>query len=223
MIPKPWSHSALEDFKNCPRAYHAKRVEKSIPYNPGPEAEYGIVVHTHFENRLRDGKALPPDLASHELYLSRLEALPGIGNVEGEIALNRRAQPCGYWDDDVWYRGKVDYLKINVDKARVYDWKTGKPHQKLLQLYEYILWTFAKHPEVQSVYAEYYWTKAPSCPTGITVGRERIPEIWAMLVPDLKQMVEAYKGDIWQPRPSGLCKRHCGVVDCEFNGVGNRR
>lgn len=223
MTPKPWSHSALEDFKNCPRSYHAKRVEKRFPYDPGPEALYGIEVHKHFEDRLRHGVVLPDDLQSHEIYLSRLEALPGVGEAEQDIALNRSAQPCGYWDEDVWYRGKVDYLKVNGTQARVYDWKTGKHHQKLLQLYEYALWTFLKHPQVQLVHAEFYWTKTPTSPTSITVGRERIQEIWAMLIPDLKQMVEAYQTDTWQPRQSGLCKRHCPVTDCEFNGLGGNR
>lgn len=218
MKPLPWSHSALEQFKNCPRSYHAHRVIKSIPYVEGPEAKYGNEVHKAFENRLRYGTPLPGDLHSHELYLSRLLQLPGHGEAEQEIALNRKAQPCGYWDPDVWYRGKVDYLKINGDMARVYDWKTGKPHQKLLQLYEYILWTFLKHPEVTRCYAEFYWTKTPANPTGITMGRERIGEIWQMLMPDLKQMLEAFQSDIWQPRQSGLCKRHCDVTSCEFNG-----
>lgn len=219
MKPKPWSHSALEQFVNCPRSYHAHRVEKRFPYAPGPEAQYGIEVHKHFEDRLRHGVVLPAALQDHEAYLAKLEALPGIGEAEQEIALNRSVKACGYWDDDVWYRGKVDYLKINGARARVYDWKTGKPHQKLLQLYEYILWVFIKHPEVQVCYAEFYWTKSPSTLTGLTVGREKIPDIWAMLVPDLKQMVEAYKTDVWQPRQSGLCKRHCAVEDCEFNGA----
>lgn len=223
MNPKPWSHSALDQFKNCPRAYHAHRVEKSIPYVEGPEAAYGNIVHKHFEDRLRHGVVLPPDLQSHELYLARLEALPGVGEAEQEIALNRRGQPCGYWDADVWYRGKVDYTKVHLDMGRVYDWKTGKPHQKLLQLYEYALWMLLKHPAMTKVYCEFYWTKAPSTPTGVTVMRSQIPEIWNMLLPDLKQMVEAYRTDIWQPRPSGLCKRHCAVSDCEFNGLGNRR
>jgi hypothetical protein len=223
MKPKPWSHSALEQFINCPRSYHAHRVEKSIPYVEGPEAAYGNQVHKHFEDRLRHGVVLPPELQAHEEYLAKLEALPGIGEAEQEIALNRSAQPCGYWDADVWYRGKVDYLKVNGIHARVYDWKTGKQHQKLLQLFEYALWTLIKYPQVSSVYAEYYWTKHGTV-TGVTVGRERIPEIWAMLLPDLKQMVEAYATDTWQPRQSGLCKRHCAVVDCEFNGqAGNRR
>ena len=223
MTPKPWSHSALDQFKNCPRSYHAHRVEKSVPYVEGPEAQYGTWVHEQFENRLRHGVVLPEQLASHELYLARLEALPGVGEAEQEIALNRRGQPCGYWDADVWYRGKVDYTKVHLNMGRVYDWKTGKPHQKLLQLYEYALWMLLKHPLMEKVYCEFYWTKAPSTPTGVTVMRSQIPEIWNMLVPDLKQMVEAYRTDIWQPRPSGLCKRHCAVTACEFNGLGNRR
>lgn len=223
MTPKPWSHSALDQFKNCPRSYYEHRVAKSIPYVEGPEAAYGNQVHKHFEDRIRDGKPLPSDLQSHELYLSRLISLPGIGEAEQQIALNRSAQACGYWDPDVWYRGKVDYLKINGDMARVYDWKTGKPQQKLMQLYEYILWVFIAHPEVTRCYAEYYWTKMPHQPTGVTLGRERMNEVWQMLLPDLKQMVEAYRTDVWQPRQSGLCKRHCAVTSCEFNGLGNRR
>lgn len=222
MKPKPWSHSALDQFKNCPRQYHAHRVEKSIPYVEGPEAKYGIEVHKKFEDRLRHGVVLEGELAKHEDYLARLEALPGVGQTEQEIALNNSGQPCGYWDDDVWYRGKVDYLKINGDMARVYDWKTGKPNQKLLQLYEYVLWVFMRHPEVTRCYAEMYWLKAPAVPTGVTVARDRIPEIWAMLLPDLEQMVEAYETDIWQPRQSGLCKRHCAVTGCEFNGSFNK-
>jgi hypothetical protein len=226
MTPKPWSHSALEQFKNCPRAYHAHRVDKSVPYVEGPEAAYGNMVHKAFEDRVRDGKPLPADLQLHETYLARLASLPGQIYVEREIAVNRKLQPCGYWDEDVWYRAKIDYLNINDGRARIVDYKTGKPHQKLLQLFEYILFTMIVFPEVETAYAEYYWTKAPECPTG-TGGawpRERVlKETWPMLLPDLKQMAEAYKLDVWQPRPSGLCKRHCAVTDCEFNGLGNRR
>src|SRR5690242_15971507 len=147
------------------------------------------MVHKAFEDRLRYGVVLEGELAQHEPYLAKLEALPGIGEPEQEIALNTQGKVCGYWDADVWYRGKVDYLKVHGDKARVYDWKTGKPHQKVMQLYEYILWTFMRHPEVQMVYAEYYWTRTPTQPLGVTFSRDRISEIWAMLLPDLKQMV----------------------------------
>lgn len=220
MTPKPWSHSALEQFKTCPRQYHAERVEKSVPYFEGPEAAYGNDVHARFEERIRDGKPLRADLQAHEPYLSKLAALPGRIYVEREMALNRQLQPCGYWDADVWYRAKIDYLNICNGRARIVDYKTGKAHQKTLQLFEYILVVFLTFPEVQTAYAEYYWTKSLSITgTGGSYPRERMNEVWPLLLPDLKQMAEAFRTDVWQPRQSGLCKRHCRVVDCEFNGA----
>lgn len=220
MKPKPWSHSALEQFKNCPRQYHAERVEKSVPYVEGPEAKYGNMVHEKFEHRVRDGKPLPADLQAHEQYLARLASLPGRILVEQQIALDRQLKPCGYWDNEnVWYRAKIDYLNIHNGRARIVDYKTGKPHQKALQLFEYILVTFLTFPEVQTAYAEFYWTKSmTSTGTGGAWSRERMSEIWPMLLPDLRQMAEAFQTGIWQPRQSGLCKRHCSVTACEFNG-----
>jgi hypothetical protein len=147
-------------------------------------------------------------------------SLPGKIFVEVPFAVNKQLKPCGYWDDDVWYRAKIDYLNIHNGRARIVDYKTGKPHQKMLQLFEYILFTFIIYPEVNVAYSEYYWTKTQSVTgTGGSWPRERMNEMWPMLLPDLKQMVEAYQTDIWQPRQSGLCKRHCPVTSCEFNGA----
>ena len=221
MKPKPWSHSALEAFKNCPRQYHAERVEKSVPYVEGPEAKYGNMVHKAFELRVKDGKPLPAELQEHEGYLAKLAALPGKIMVEVPIAIDRELKPCGYWDNDrVWYRSKIDYLNIHEGRARIVDYKTGKSHQKILQLFEYMLFAMIALPEIQIAYAEYYWTKYQSITgTGGSWPRDRImDETWPMLLPDLKQFAEAFKTDTWQPRQSGLCKRHCPVTACEFNG-----
>jgi hypothetical protein len=32
----------------------------------------------------------------------------------------------------------------------------------------------------------------------------------------------AVRANVWPPRPSGLCKKHCGVTSCEYWGKGNR-
>lgn len=221
MKPVPWSHSALEDFKNCPRAYYEKRIAKSVVEQKHQATIDGERDHKHFEDRLKDGVVLPDHLSTHEEFLARLESLPGQQLVEQEIALNQSGQPCGYWDPNVWYRGKIDYKKLNGHQARVIDWKTGKQHQKMLQLYEYMLHTFIAHPEIQLVRADYYWTQTKTL-VGVTFGRERIGEIWSMLLPDLRQFAQAFHDDIWQPRQSGLCKRHCPVTGCEFNGLGLR-
>ncbi len=222
MKPKPWSHSALEAFKNCPRSYYEHRIARSVVETKGPATVYGERVHKDFEDMMRDGIALPLDLQMHEDYLLRLKAMPGIEMIEEKIAFNTKVLPCEYFAPDVWYRGVIDYGKVDGERAHLVDYKTGKMHSKLGQLYLFMLWTFARYPQVQVISAEYYWTQLRTT-NGAEYPRSRIHEMWKQFAPDLKQYAEAFVTDIWQPRQSGLCKRHCAVKDCEFNGLGLRR
>jgi hypothetical protein len=214
-----WSHSALEQFKNCPRQYHAERVEKSVPYVEGPEAAYGNDGPQAVRGAGARRQAAARRSAGARALPRRLAALPGKIYVEREIALNRQLQPCGYWDADVWYRAKIDYLNINNGRARIVDYKTGKPHQKILQLFEYILSSSSPSRGADRLRGVLLDQDPVVTGTGGSWPRERMNEMWPMLLPDLKQMAEAFQDRHWQPRQSGLCKRHCPVVDCEFNGA----
>lgn len=107
-------------------------------------------------------------------------------------------------------------------RSRIVTHNTGKHHKKFKQLKTFALHTFAAEPAVNTIRAEYYWTKdRTKC--GETYTRDQIPALWAEFVPDLTQYRDAFKTELWQPRPSGLCKRHCPVTDCEFNGLGLSR
>lgn len=215
MTPKPWSHSALEDFKNCPRAFAEKRVYKSVVETKGEATIWGEVVHQHFEDRLTDGVVLPPELAEHEGFLARISALPGQQFVEQRIALDTSGKPCEFFADDVWFRGVIDFMKVTEDRAFILDHKTGKPHQKFGQLKLFALHTFIAHPTVQAIHAQYYWTKTATT-TQETYFRSEIPELWSPFLRDLRQYAEAFKTDTWQPRQSGLCRGWCPVTTCEF-------
>ena len=46
--------------------------------------------------------------------------------------------------------------------------------------------------------------------------RDQIDQLWAPFIGDLKQYMQAFREDIWQPRQSGLCNGWCPVTDCEF-------
>ncbi len=214
MQPKPWSFSSLDDFVNCPRAYHAKRVEKSVVESESVEMQYGTYVHAQFEHRQRHGAALDPTLLVHEELHRRLERMPGVGHAEQKVALNRRGTPTTFFAKDVWWRGIVDYVKLHGSQGLVLDYKTGKPHQKYGQLKLTALYLFAAHPELDTVRAEFYWTKTRTF-TGATYTRDMSSALWAEFIPNLKQYVEAFRSDTWQPRPSGLCG-WCPVKDCEF-------
>ena len=75
---------------NCPRQYHGRYVLKKFPEEPpSDEQTYGLEVHKIFEDRQARGLALPKQLAVHEPFMARLEALPGATFVENKIALAR--------------------------------------------------------------------------------------------------------------------------------------
>lgn len=216
MTPKPWSFSALDDFINCPRAFEAKKVSKSVVEDrSGAELIWGEWVHKQFENRLKDGVVLPIDLQQHEGYLAKLEREPGTLLAETKIALNRKLEPCGFFDKDVWYRGVIDAGKVDEETAHLIDHKTGKKHKKFQQLKSFALWGFAKFPKVDRIIAEFYWCQDQST-TGEVYIRDQIPALWASFVPDLRQYAEAFRDNIWQPRQSGLCNGWCPVTECEY-------
>ena len=216
--PLPWSHTALEDFVNCPRAYYEKRVAKSVKDEETEAMRWGTRVHKMFEDRQKFGvkkSPLPDDMQVHEILMYNLDMEPGVLTAEQKVGLDRRLNPCSFFDKQVWFRGIIDWMKVDGDRALVVDYKTGKVHSKFKQLALFALHTFQQYPEVNTVKVKYYWTQAViSTPKEYT--RDQIPELWRMFVPDLKQYVEAFKTDTWQPRQSGLCNGWCPVTACEF-------
>jgi hypothetical protein len=215
MKPKPWSSTALDDFVNCPRQYYEKRVIKTVPEVETEEMRWGTILHRHFELRQKDQTPLPKEVDEHEPFMQRLAQLPGTTYTEQKVALSRHGHPCPFFGPSVWWRGIIDYRKVHANEALIIDYKTGKPHQKFGQLKLFALYTFASDPEVETVTTKYYWTRTKSM-TGATYTRGQSSALWAEFIPNLKQYVEAYKTDTWQPRQSGLCYGWCPVTHCEF-------
>jgi hypothetical protein len=215
MQPKPWSFSALDDFCNCPKSFHAKRIEKSVQEERSEQMIWGEQVHKHFEDRL-NGVPLPEDLQGFEHYMAKLEALPGTLFTEQKIAMSKKLTPCHFFADDVFFRGIIDVKIVNAPTkyARLIDYKTGKPHDKTKQLALSALHTFALHDDVDLVDCRYFWTKT-QLETKKVYGRAEIEALWSTFIPDLRQYMEAFKTDTWQARPSGLCNGWCPVTSCQ--------
>lgn len=216
MRPLPWSHSALTDFKNCPKAFHAKRVIKSVKEEQSDQLIWGNIVHKAFEDRIHHERRvpLPPNLETHEPFMDDILSLAGTTYTERKIALNTNRQPCGFFDQNVWMRGVIDVANVYQDGALLVDYKTGRPHANFAQLKLFALHTFAEFPQVNFVTVKFYWTQTLAEDED-TYTRDQIAELWNEFVPDLKQYVEAFKTDTWQARPSGLCKGWCPVTSCE--------
>jgi RecB family exonuclease len=220
MRPLPWSPSALETFRNCPEQYHHRYVLKDLPPEErSAEQIYGETAHEAFAARLRPRqtrKSLPPDLAAHEPLMLELAALPGWAFVEHKVALGKDAEPCEWDAADVWCRMIIDYLRVDPHgrRAWIVDYKTGRPHKKFNQLIIYALWTFRQFRYVDTIEATFYWTKTRA-KTSRTWQVGEVDALWTELRGDLRQYRDAFRADVWQMRPSGLCAGWCPVVGCQ--------
>lgn len=223
MTIPPWSPSALSSFESCPRSYEAVYVSKSVPrLPPGPAQLHGIRVHEAFEKFAAEDADLPPDLIQHASYLDKFRVKAGVHWVELRAAFDKAGRPCS-WDwrkDDIWARFVLDYIKVdtsaNAPIAWVIDFKTGKQKDDFKQLAVYALWAFAAHP-VDLVDVRYYWLQTRT-ETRKVWKRAEVPDLWAMLRPSLLAYKHAFKEDHWPPKQSGLCRAHCPVLECQFNG-----
>jgi hypothetical protein len=217
--PLPWSPSSLEAFRNCPESYRHKYVLKDLPPEErSAEQVYGELVHEAFANRQRpEHTKLPADLANHEPFMQRLAVQPGWAFVEHKVALAKSLATCEWDDKNVWCRMIIDYLRVDAGDriARIVDYKTGKQHNKFNQLIIYALWAFQEFGYVDTIECMFYWTK--NCTTTrVIYGRNEIPELWGLLVGDLRQYREAFRSDTWQLRQSGLCAGWCPVIGCKY-------
>jgi len=220
MLPAPWSPSALEGFKNCPKSFYEQRVNKSVRGSRTEHNEWGDRVHKAFEDFLLGKSYLPPDLKIHEEYLMKVRSKPGVDSVELRAAFDKKAQPTNWeWrEDEIWARFKIDYIKVDMsaDKpiAWIRDWKTGKQKDDFRQLIIYSLYAFALH-KVDLCDVRFYWTQTQT-ETRKVFERSEVKDLWAGLIPDLRLYAQAFKEEKFPPRQSGLCNGWCPVETCEF-------
>jgi hypothetical protein len=231
VIPLPWSHSALGDFKNCPKAYYEKRVAKSVVDAGNDAGAAGDYTHKAFEAYLKDRTPLPttyPDNirdwplglkppVAYRGYLDSLLAEPGEMFPECKYALTKKLEPCDWMAPDAWCRCIIDVLLLDGENARIVDHKTGKRKNDLAQLRLCALMVFRHHPEVQRVKVAYAWLKETmEHDAYVTFSREDEASMWQTLVPDLRLYREAFKLEVFNPKQSGLCNGWCPVTDCEY-------
>lgn len=229
MKPLPWSHSALSDFINCPKQYYHKRVAKDVEDPPNDAGLAGDFMHKAFEAYLKSRTPLPttyPDNVrdwpvglktadKYQDYLDDILAQVGDLHVECRYATTQRLEPCYFFAKDVWCRSILDVLIINGKRALVIDHKTGKKKNDLRQLRLNALMVFLHHPEVEVVHVAYAWLVTGETDKFKFVRADE-KAMWQFFVPLLRSYREAYRIEVFNPKPSGLCNGWCPVTSCDF-------
>ena len=219
-----WSYSSLGLFQQCPRKYYHLRVLKDIKEPETTAILYGKEVHLALEEYIRDGKPVPAQFKEFTEIADMLKAMPGDKLCEYKMGLTKDIQACGFFDENVWFRGVADLLIINGDTARVIDYKTGKSSEfadkKQLELMS--LAVFKHFPKVRTVKAGLIFLVANDF-IKADFDKKDAPLTWLKWIQETDRLEEAHEVNVWNPKPNFTCRKYCLVKDCEHNGKGHYR
>jgi len=222
--PFAWSYSRLKNWRTCGRKHAMVDLLKRYSDDASPALHEGKVVHDAIAAYVRDGTPLPGTMRDYREQVDRVvgQPLPGVRQlVEAEMAIRRDWVPCGFFEQGVWLRVKVDFAKIGRQTAIAVDWKTGKVDEDLQQLAITAQCIFSAYPAVRKVRCRYVWLSLNGTTTQ-DFEREDMAKLWATLLPEIGIYEQAYRDGNFPPSPSGLCVRHCPVTSCEYHGKGTR-
>tara|TARA_R110000850_G_scaffold23449_1_gene69354 strand:+ start:215 stop:886 length:672 start_codon:yes stop_codon:yes gene_type:complete len=217
----PWSFSKIKAFEQCPKQFYHMKVLKEFEDKETEAMRYGTQMHEAAENYVRDKTPLHKSFKYVQSSLDALVAIKGEKLCELKMGLTDSLEPCGFYSDDVWWRGIADLVILDTDNhlAWVIDYKTGKStrYADKGQLELMALAIFKHFPVVDTVKAGLLFV----------VCNELIKEeytkpsqttLWNKWLGAFTQMDTAFEADVWNAKPSGLCKNHCAVLDCAHNG-----
>jgi hypothetical protein len=221
MADYTWSYSSLDLFKQCPHKYYRIRVKKDIVEPQSDHLLYGNEMHKAAEEFIRDGTPIPAKFAFVEEPLRALQSLDGDKLCEHKMGLTKNLEPCGFFAEDVWWRGIADLLIINGDQASLVDYKTGKSskYADTKQLEILSLATFKHFPQVKRVKAGLLFVVAKDF-VKASFSAEDQGVSWMSWLEDTARLEKSLELDVWNPRPNFSCSKWCPVKDCVHNGKG---
>ena len=221
MSAAPWSFSKIKAFQQCPKQFYHEKVIKQYPFKMTEAIRYGDQFHKAAEKYIRDGEELPKRFLYAKDSLDALKRKRGDKLCEYRMGLTEDLEPCGFYEDNVWWRGIADLIILNQDQGLAYvvDYKTGKSsrYADKGQLELMAMATFKHFPNVGTVRAGLLFVVCEDLIRS-TYEQYEADTLWDKWMDNFQTMETAYKVDVWNPKPSGLCRQWCQVMECPHNG-----
>jgi RecB family exonuclease len=217
----PWSFSRIKAFEQCPKQFYHEKVLKQYPFIQTEAMIYGNQFHKACEDYIGKAEPLPERFMYIKDALDKLNQRKGVKVCEQRLGVTANLEPCSFGARNVWFRGIVDLAILDEDSGIgwIIDYKTGKSakYADKGQLELMALAIFAHYPKITSIRAGLLFVVANKLvkETYEVADRANLWEKWAS---NYATMEKAFEADVWNPRPSGLCKRHCPVTECAHNG-----
>jgi hypothetical protein len=239
----PASFSSMEAYNTCPKQFYETRILKNWKQVETPEMDWGNRVHKALEQNVKYKRELPENMKQYNWVMDALLKGRREGTqveAELEVACTEDKHPTGFWDGNCWVRGKIDVLAHDEEWTTALngDHKTGKfkPNSKQLELST--LLCFAQWPSLKKVLTAFFWlaeSDPAKCITQklyvrndddtVTTKDDKgklftrpLEEMWAPFEQNVGEMQWSLQNNAWPANKSGLCKAHCPVLTCSFNG-----
>jgi hypothetical protein len=221
--PFSWGFSALNNFEGCPARYAAEKFYCTVKFVENEAIKWGNRVHQAAEDHIDgipeiiDQEALKEVKKYAELFRSKG------AEAEVKIVLDRNMKPLtgqkAWFSKDAWYRGALDVVVTSGTKASYFDWKTGKNiKDDTDQLKICCAALSILRPELTEFSGKLIWTRHKEVTGGCDLDLEGVKKVWEDVLPRVKRMEDAWRSEVFNPRPSGLCKKYCAVLSCPHNG-----
>ena len=213
---------------SCPKMYELVRAKKIVTTQlESPAAAEGIRVHELIEAYFKEDK-WDPELNKYKRLLETYKAKGGVAEQgyafkwEAEGDLPARLIPCEMDDPMCWYRGFLDWSKVDEEAAyaEIVDWKTGrvKP-SKQNQLYAWIV--FTAHPKIKKAKSTFHWiNKGDQLPQWFD--RKDMVSMFQPFQEILDQIDYCYANDTWMAIPGEIQKTTGRGANCRFCPVDDR-
>jgi CRISPR/Cas system-associated exonuclease Cas4 (RecB family) len=215
----PLSFSILKDFEQCPRKYYEIKVLRNYPSDKTEAILYGERLHRACEEYIRDNIPLSEEFRFLHDTLEGIKAIEGAKFCELKMSVDKDLKPCGFKDS--WCRGMADIVIVNHEKKQAFvgDYKSGNnkyPDTDQLELMALMLW--ALYPDLEVVKgALFFVTKGTMSPK--TIYKDDVEVLWNKYKERDSIRAAAHATGVFNPKQSGLCRRHCPVLSCELNGA----
>jgi len=215
-----WSYSSISTFKQCPKKYYHLKVAKDVKDKGNAATFYGNEVHKAAEHYIRDGEPIPAKLNYVKKILDAFNRIEGEKHCEIRMAVSKENnvyKPTSFFAKDVWWRGIVDLLIINGEKAYIVDYKTGKnaKYADTKQLDLMAGATFVNYPQVKVIKSALaYVVSNEFIKKKHTV--DMYKSYFSVFDDELERLTVAEENDVWNAIDGPLCA-FCPVTSCEHN------
>jgi hypothetical protein len=206
------TYTNLNTFRSvCEYQAYRRYIKKDIPYVETDAMRFGNDIHSAFEHRLGSRKPLPEHMRHWEGFAYPFDKYQVL--VEQKLGMTDRARVTGFFDSDVWFRGKADAVVLKGELAFICDWKSGNSKfEDPFELATNALLLKIRYPELKKVVGSYAWLKENrmSQQYDLSDFKGTFMEISRLI----GLVTEKRASGEWVKRKSGLCG-YCNVTDCD--------